>query len=134
MTSLQLLNDIFSLSFQKSLTGVFSSRNAHSVEQADFTFEPSTTYLLDEEPATQTTLTREDALTYYKDMVTIRRMETAAANLYKEKAIRGFCHLCSGQEAIYIGMKAAMRSQVNISRQFETLDILKLILILLSSL
>ena len=114
MTSLQLLNDIFSLSFQKSLTGVFSSRNAHSVEQADFTFEPSTTYLLDEEPATQTTLTREDALSYYKDMVTIRRMETAAANLYKEKAIRGFCHLCSGQEAIYIGMKAAMRSQVNI--------------------
>jgi len=103
----------------KSLTGVFSSRNAHSVEQADFTFEPSTTYLLDEEPATQTTLTREDALTYYKDMVTIRRMETAAANLYKEKAIRGFCHLCSGQEAIYIGMKAAMRSQDSVITSYR---------------
>merc|ERR1719336_3573404 len=42
---------------------------------------------------------------------TLRRMETAAANLYKEKSIRGFCHLCSGQEAIYSGMKAAIREQ-----------------------
>ena len=39
-------------------------------------------------------------------------METAAANLYKEKAIRGFCHLCSGQEAVYSGMKAGIREQV----------------------
>jgi len=39
---------------------------------------------------------------------TIRRLEMAAANLYKEKAVRGFCHLYSGQEACAVGMKKAM--------------------------
>merc|ERR1712029_754789 len=62
---------------------------------------------LDDGPSTNTTLTRDEALRLYKEMVTIRRLETASANLYKEKAIRGFCHLCSGQEAVYSGIVAA---------------------------
>ncbi|XP_050535895.1 probable pyruvate dehydrogenase E1 component subunit alpha, mitochondrial isoform X2 [Daktulosphaira vitifoliae] len=41
----------------------------------------------------------------------IRRIETASGNLYKEKIIRGFCHLYSGQEACAVGMKAAFREQ-----------------------
>ena len=49
------------------------------------------------EPSTNVTVTRDDALKLYRRMQTIRRMETAAGNLYKEKAIRGFCHLYSGQ-------------------------------------
>ncbi|XP_069678677.1 probable pyruvate dehydrogenase E1 component subunit alpha, mitochondrial isoform X2 [Periplaneta americana] len=50
----------------------------------------------------------------YKQMHTIRRLETAAGNLYKEKIVRGFCHLYSGQEACAVGMKAAMRPQDSI--------------------
>lgn len=81
------------------------------VNEATFDIEPFKLHLLEQGPATTTSLTREDALSYYKDMVVVRRMETAAANLYKEKAIRGFCHLCSGQEAICCGIKAALRPQ-----------------------
>jgi len=92
------------------LFGKSESKNDMStVQEATFDYHPYKLHRLETGPATQTTLTREDALKYYLDMVTVRRMETAAANMYKEKAIRGFCHLCSGQEAIYVGMKAAMR-------------------------
>ncbi|XP_055356521.1 probable pyruvate dehydrogenase E1 component subunit alpha, mitochondrial isoform X2 [Paramacrobiotus metropolitanus] len=64
---------------------------------------------LDQGPRTTVSVTKDDALRYYLDMVRIRRLETAASNLYKEKAIRGFCHLYSGQEACAVGMEAALR-------------------------
>merc|ERR1712079_747927 len=79
--------------------------------EASFDWNPYKLHQLDEGPATSATLTRDEGLRLYQEMVTVRRMETAAANLYKEKSIRGFCHLCSGQEAIYSGMKAALRDQ-----------------------
>lgn len=48
-------------------------------------------------------MTKEEATKYYTQMQTIRRLETQAGNLYKEKIIRGFCHLYSGQEACAVG-------------------------------
>lgn len=64
---------------------------------------------LESGPATTSTVTKDDAIDYYKKMYAIRRLETASGNLYKEKIIRGFCHLYSGQEACAVGMTAAMR-------------------------
>lgn len=51
----------------------------------------------DSGPATTVSLTSEDALKYYRQMATIRRMETSANAMYKSKLVRGFCHLYSGQ-------------------------------------
>jgi hypothetical protein len=60
-------------------------------------FQPFRLHRLETGPSKTVTVTREDALTLYEQMHTIRRMETAAGNMYKEKIIRGFCHLYSGQ-------------------------------------
>ena len=81
------------------------------VQEASFDYSQFKLHRLDDGPATTTSITRDEALRLYKEMVTIRRLETASANLYKEKAIRGFCHLCSGQEAVYSGIVSALRPQ-----------------------
>ncbi|KAL1139733.1 hypothetical protein AAG570_006711 [Ranatra chinensis] len=44
-------------------------------------------------------------------MQIIRRLETAAGNLFKLKKNRGFCHLYSGQEACAVGIRASMRPE-----------------------
>merc|ERR1712076_201 len=94
-------------------------KKAGIATEATFDYHPFKLHQLDEGPATTTSITRDEALRIYREMVTIRRMETAAANLYKEKAIRGFCHLCSGQEAVYSGMKAGIREQDSIITSYR---------------
>jgi pyruvate dehydrogenase E1 component alpha subunit len=59
-------------------------------------------------PDPSVSVSKDDLIWMYKNMVQMRRMEQAADALYKQKLIRGFCHLAIGQEAVSIGMESAM--------------------------
>lgn len=82
--------------------------------EAKFETKPYKLHNLETGPPTSATVSRDQAIELYKQMQIIRRLETSAGNLYKEKIVRGFCHLYSGQEACACGMKSAMRPQDNI--------------------
>ncbi|MGE0152993.1 MAG: pyruvate dehydrogenase (acetyl-transferring) E1 component subunit alpha [Reyranellaceae bacterium] len=45
---------------------------------------------------------------YYRDMLLIRRFEERAGQMYGMGLIGGFCHLYIGQEAVVVGMQAAI--------------------------
>ena len=51
---------------------------------------------------------RDTLLSFYKDMVAIRRFEERAGQLYGMGLIGGFCHLYIGQEGVVVGMQAAL--------------------------
>ncbi|EPE31750.1 Thiamin diphosphate-binding fold (THDP-binding) [Glarea lozoyensis ATCC 20868] len=81
-----------------------------SVTLSDESFE---TYELDPPPYTLDT-TKAELKQMYADMVSVRRMEMAADRLYKEKKIRGFCHLSTGQEAVAVGIEHSLTKEDDI--------------------
>jgi pyruvate dehydrogenase E1 component alpha subunit len=68
---------------------------------------PFTAHLVDP-PSRDVTTSPAELMTFFRDMSLMRRMEIAADSLYKAKLIRGFCHLYDGQEAVAVGMEAAI--------------------------
>ena len=79
--------------------------------EVSFQTKPYKLHRMDDGPSTNVSLNRDDGLRIYKDMMTIRRMEAAANTLYKEKAVRGFCHLYTGQEAVATGIENAITKE-----------------------
>ena len=55
------------------------------------------------------TATKDELLSYYREMVLIRRFEERAGQLYGMGLIGGFCHLYIGQEAVAVGVQASVR-------------------------
>jgi hypothetical protein len=59
-------------------------------------------------PPQHTKTSREELFCFFRTMNVMRRMEIASDLLYKQGHIRGFCHLYDGQEAVAVGMEAAL--------------------------
>ncbi|KAH6654419.1 dehydrogenase E1 component-domain-containing protein [Truncatella angustata] len=78
-----------------------------TVNLSDESFE---TYELDPPPYSLE-VTKKELKQMYTDMVVTRQMEMAADRLYKEKKIRGFCHLSTGQEAVATGIEHALTKE-----------------------
>ena len=53
---------------------------------------------------------QDELLTFYEQMLLIRRFEERAGQLYGLGLIGGFCHLYIGQEAVAIGLQSALDS------------------------
>ncbi|EDW11557.1 pyruvate dehydrogenase E1 component subunit alpha, mitochondrial [Drosophila mojavensis] len=71
-------------------------------------------YKLELGPDTLVALTAQEAALYMKQLLAIRRLEAASAQLYKERLVRGFCHLSTGQEACAVGLCSALRKEDNL--------------------
>jgi pyruvate dehydrogenase E1 component alpha subunit len=54
--------------------------------------------------------TKDQELSAYETMLTIRRFEEKAGQMYGMGLIGGFCHLYIGQEAVVVGMQMALKA------------------------
>lgn len=102
------------------------SSNVCSTQKCD-------THKLDEAPATQVVMTREEGLKYYRTMQTMRRMELKADQLYKQKIIRGFCHLYDGQVESHYSFTKLLGNNIGIKKK-ELFTLIRCLLPLLGSL
>ncbi|OMJ24786.1 Pyruvate dehydrogenase E1 component subunit alpha, mitochondrial [Smittium culicis] len=70
-------------------------------------------------PSLDIELTKTEALDMYFQMQMVRRLEMAADAAYKAKMIRGFCHLCTGQEAIPVGVEFGLSKKDSVITSYR---------------
>jgi hypothetical protein len=93
-----LLKNDYALNFLSKSIRSFSVGSMCKASTLSYTVDKAPElHNLEAGPSTEVSCTKEEALNYYEKMQTVRRLETIAGNLYKDKQIRGFCHLYSGQ-------------------------------------
>ncbi|CAD6506468.1 BgTH12-07696 [Blumeria graminis f. sp. triticale] len=109
-----------SIPSSRAVTTDAASAHAEAVPQEDdkpfkiiLSDESFETYELDP-PSYKLDTTKNELKQMYYDMVSTRRLEMGADRLYKEKKIRGFCHLSTGQEAVAVGIKHALSNEDDI--------------------
>ena len=63
--------------------------------------------------------TPQELLRYYREMLLIRRFEEKAGQLYGMGLIGGFCHLYIGQEAVVVGIQAALKDNDDVITSYR---------------
>ena len=64
-------------------------------------------------------ISSDDLLSYYREMLLIRRFEEKAGQLYGMGLIGGFCHLYIGQEAVVVGAHANAQPQDSVITSYR---------------
>ncbi|MDQ2105547.1 pyruvate dehydrogenase (acetyl-transferring) E1 component subunit alpha [Azospirillum isscasi] len=71
------------------------------------------------ESAPKQAASADEMIKYYREMLLIRRFEEKAGQLYGMGLIGGFCHLYIGQEAVVVGIQAALKDNDDVITSYR---------------